>query len=99
MTDTRSSDERQAQLDMAKEERKQPGVERLLRQFLTVETGQGKSPEYRRGYEFNFEFSQEQRDCVLDLMSAFQLTFEGAFDYVKNYRARMSLAQYLSGER
>lgn len=84
MSDTRSSDEKQMQKDVARDERKQPGVERLLRQFLTVETGQGKSPEYRRGYEYNFEWTDAARAEVVRLMND-GLSFETAFEQVKPF--------------
>lgn len=79
MHDSRSSDEKQRQKDEAHNERKQPGVDKLLRQFLSVETGQGKSEAYRRGHTFNFEWSQQERDAVLKLMEAGK-SFEEAFD-------------------
>lgn len=41
--DPRSSDERQRQQDEVKSMRYTPEVEKGLRQFLTIETGQGKS--------------------------------------------------------
>jgi len=82
MTDTRSSDEKQIQKDAAKEERKLPGTEKLLRQFLTVETGQGKSPEYRRGYEFGFNWHEDDKARVNELMAQ-GMSFESAFEHVR----------------
>lgn len=84
MKDERSSDEKQMQKDAARDERKLPGTERLLRQFLTLETGQGKSREYRRGYEFNFEWTDAARAEVMRLMDS-GLSFETAFEQVKPF--------------
>ena len=54
-------------------------TERLLRQFLKLETGLGKNEAYNRGHTFNFEWTQEQRDVVNKLMES-GLSFEEAFD-------------------
>lgn len=51
-----------------------------MRQFLNTDGPKGASAEYKRGYIFNFEFTQEQRDAVNALMAA-GMTFEEAFDY------------------
>lgn len=83
MNDQRSSDERQQHHDEAKAERKMPGVEKLLRQFLTVETGQGKSPAYRRGHEFAFEWPEDAKKLVNERMEQWGETFDQAFDAVK----------------
>ena len=56
-----------------------PSTERLLRQFLKMETGLAKNEAYARGHRFNFEFTQEQRDIINKLMDG-GLTFEEAFD-------------------
>ena len=52
----------------------------LMRQFLKLETGLGKSMAYERGHVFNFEWTQEQRDVVNKLMADEGLSFEEAFD-------------------
>lgn len=64
----------------AKYIRNQRSTETLLRQFLKLETGLGKSRAYERGHVFNFEWTQEQRDVVNKLMTDEGLTFEEAFD-------------------
>lgn len=56
-------------------------AEPLLRQFLKLETGLGHSPQYRRGWVFNFEFTQQQRDEVNRLMES-GVSFDEAFDRV-----------------
>ena len=56
-----------------------PSTERLLRQFLKVESSMDKKA-YNKGYEFNFEFTQEQRDRVNGLMAT-GMSFDEAFDY------------------
>lgn len=58
-------------------------TEDLLRQFLKTETGLGKNAAYMRGHEFNFSFTQEQRDVVMKLMDDEGLSFEEAFDKYK----------------
>lgn len=62
--------------------RKTREVEQGLRQFLKIETGLGKSAAYRRGHIFAFEFTQEQKDRVEELMIG-GMTFEDAFDKVR----------------
>jgi len=57
-----------------------PETERLMRQFLKLESGAGNNSAYNRGYTFNFEFTQEQRDAVMKLMDEKQVTFGEAFD-------------------
>lgn len=69
-------------ISYAKYVRNLPSTERLLRQFLTVETGQGKNAAYARGHEFNFTFTQAERDQVFKLME-YGMSFEEAFDYWK----------------
>ena len=76
------SDSKQQAKDEAKATRKSAEVERGLRQFLTIETGQGKSPAYLRGHEFNFDFTQAQRDRVFSLMND-GMSFDDAFAFVK----------------
>ena len=67
----------------ATKERYKPSTDRLMNQFLKMESGGlGRSKEYRRGHIFNFEWSQEQRDVVNRLMAEQGLTFEEAFDLV-----------------
>jgi len=68
-------------ISYAKYVRQLPSTERLLRQFLTMETGQGKNAAYNRGHDFNFKFTQAQRDEAFRLMDAGK-TFEEAFDAV-----------------
>lgn len=68
-------------ISYAKYVRNLPSTERLLRQFLTVETGQGKNAAYNRGHDFSFKFTQEQRDAVYALMDSGK-TFDEAFDAV-----------------
>lgn len=80
--DNRSSDERQRQQDEVKSMRYTPEVEKGLRQFLTLETGQGKSSAYRRGHEYAFDFTDVQKEAVTLLMKD-GMTFDEAFDAVK----------------
>ena len=80
--DVRSSDERQAQIDEGRKARKEPGVEKLLRQFLTLESGMAQSAAFDRGYAFAFEFSPAAKEEVNKLMSE-GVPFEDAFDAVK----------------
>ena len=61
--------------------RNQRSTEDLLRQFLKLETGLGKSKAYERGHEFNFSWTQEQRDEVNKLMET-GMSFEEAFDAI-----------------
>lgn len=98
MYDTRSSDEKQMQKDVARDERKLAGVEKLLRQFLTVETGQGKSAAYRRGYEFSFEWSEEDRKKVLSRMDNQGESFDEAFAAVSSLRKDLQTVPNGSGE-
>jgi hypothetical protein len=56
--------------------------EQQMRQFLKTETGMGNNSSYRRGYAFNFEFTDQQRAVVNKLMSD-GMSFEEAFDLVK----------------
>lgn len=80
--DKRSSDEKQQQKDAAKRERYRPETEQLLRQFLTMESTQAQTPEYDRGFDFSFRFTQEQRDEAFKLMGA-GMSFEDAFEKVR----------------
>lgn len=66
-------------ISYAKYVRNLPSTERLLRQFLKVESSMDKKA-YNRGYTFNFEFTQGQRDKVNGLMAA-GMSFDEAFDY------------------
>lgn len=79
--DPRSSDERQRQQDEVKSMRYTPEVEKGLRQFLTIETGQGKSQAYRRGHEYTFSWPEEKKQRVQALMAE-GMSFEDAFDVV-----------------
>lgn len=58
------------------------GVEQGLRQFLNHDGPKGANPNYKRGWEYNFSFTDEQRARVLEL-KATGMTFEEAFDKVK----------------
>lgn len=64
----------------AKKARAHPDTERLLRQFLSTDGPKGSSREFQRGYVFNFEWTQEQRDVVNKLME-YGMSFDEAFDY------------------
>ena len=72
--------DREDPIGYAKYVRQLPSTEGLLRQFLRLETGLGNSKAYQRGHEFNFRFTQEQRDVVNKLME-YGMSFEEAFDY------------------
>lgn len=64
-----------------------PSTERLLRQFLKTETGLGSNSAYKRGWVFNYEFTQKQRDEVNSLMNEGD-DFETAFNKVYSATAR-----------
>lgn len=80
--DLRSADQKQAERDRAKEVRYSRETEQLLRQFLTIEVGQGKNANYRRGHEFTFEWSESDKKLALAAMDL-GMSFDEAFDYVK----------------
>lgn len=63
-------------------DRYNPGVEQGLRQFLNHDGPKGVTDTYKRGWEFNFSFTDDQRNEVLELLEL-GWTFEDAFDYVK----------------
>lgn len=63
-------------------DRYNPGVEQGLRQFLNHDGPKGTNSNYKRGWEFNFSFTDEQRQEVLALKDA-GMSFEDAFDQVK----------------
>lgn len=65
-----------------KDGRYHPEVEKGLRQFLKIETGLGNSRKFRRGHEFTFSFTDEQKARVNRLMAEGQ-SFDDAFDFVK----------------
>jgi len=67
---------------VAAEERKRPEVDRMLRQFLRLESGLGNSRGFQRGWVFAYEFTQEQKDRVNRLMEEGK-SFEEAFDEVR----------------
>lgn len=67
--------------------RKDKKAQELLKQFLNVDGPKGNSKAYDRGYEFNFRFTQEQRDIVNWLMREANITFEEAFDEYVNRKA------------
>lgn len=62
-------------------DRYNPEVERGLRQFIT-DGPKGATESYKRGWEFNFSFTDEQRNKVLELQEL-GMSFEEAFDKVK----------------
>lgn len=75
--------------EAAAKERKRPEVDRLLRQFLKIETGLGNSPEFQRGWVWNFEWnSSDPKKAKPDLVQAVKygmdlgMDFETAFDCV-----------------
>lgn len=57
----------------------------LMKQFLNTDGPKGNSPAYDRGYEFNFRFTQAQRDIVNWAMSE-GASFEAAFDAYMHIR-------------
>lgn len=59
------------------------GVEHGLRQFLNHDGPKGSNDNYKRGWEFNFSFTDEQRAEVIALIDSGML-FDDAFDKVKN---------------
>lgn len=67
---------------VARNERKSPQVEKLLRQFLNHDGAKGNTSAYIRGHEFNFSWSQEMRDLCNRYMAE-GMTFADAFDRVK----------------
>ncbi len=71
--------------DDIKKIRYAPDTERMLRQFLKLETGLGKNEAYHRGHEFAFGFTQAQKDEVNKMMAE-GMSFEEAFDVVARRR-------------
>jgi hypothetical protein len=67
-------------------ERKTPEVERSLRQFLSIDGPKGASAEFKRGWEFNFEWSQAEREELNKLMDDMGLTFDEAWDILEGAR-------------
>lgn len=67
----------------AKRIRYLPETEKLMRQFLKLETGTGNNSRFQRGHDFNFTFTQSQRDQVYHMMES-GLSFDEAFDAVKH---------------
>lgn len=63
--------------------RKTAEVERLLRQFIRITP---KTKAYDRGHVFAFEFSEEKKKQVNELMEG-GCTFEEAFDLVSEEEA------------
>lgn len=49
---------------VARNERKSPEVEKLLRQFLSTDGPKGVTDEYRARHEFSFKWTDEQRAKV-----------------------------------
>lgn len=68
--------------DLSKEKRN-PLAQKLLRGFLNTDGPKGNNPDYDRGYEFNFRFSDEEKKAVLELMEKEGLLFADAFDKYK----------------
>jgi len=66
----------------AKKIRQSAEVEGLLRQFTNHDGPKGNGRAYQRGHEFNFDFTQAERDQVLKLME-YGMSFDEAFDYWK----------------
>ena len=81
----------------AKYVRQLPSTERLLRQFLKLETGLGKNAAYERGHTWNFEWCSEDPKRsrpdlvkrVRDLMDQ-GMSFEEAFDETRAQMAQGS---------
>jgi hypothetical protein len=79
--------------EAAKKERYKYGTDQLMNQFLKMESGGlGRSPEYRRGHVWNFEWCSEDPAkaqpekvrLVNLLMSEHSMPFDEAFDRVLN---------------
>ena len=76
-------------IDARKELKKDKVAQGLLRQFMRVDGPKGNNQQYDRGYEFNFRFTQEQRDEVNFLMENMGMSFAEAFDsYMEFLRLR-----------
>lgn len=59
----------------------------MLRQFVKGDGERGNNSRYVRGHEFNFKFTQDERDDVTFIMDTYGQTFEEAFDNYKQYLA------------
>jgi len=57
-------------------------TETMLRQFLRVDGPKGATGAYKRGWDWNFLFTQDDRDSVARLVES-GLDFEQAFEQVK----------------
>jgi hypothetical protein len=68
--------------DEIKKLKESRAVQENLRQFLKLETGLGNSPQFQRGWVFNFQFTDAQRAEVNSLMEA-GVPFDEAFDRVR----------------
>ena len=73
----------------AKKVRESREVENLLRQFLKMETGLGKSAAYQRGHIFSFDWCSEDptkaqpaKVAEVNRLMSEGLSFEEAFDQV-----------------
>lgn len=82
--DTRSSDEKQRQKDVARDARKWPEVEKGLRQFLKLESCCASSNVFRMRHEFTFEWDDARRAHANKLM-------EEGMDFEDAYRNTVSL--------
>lgn len=76
-----------------RKELKSPAAQKMLRQWLNTDGPKGNNPQYDRGYEFTFRFSDEDRKFVLGMMERSGRTFEDAFDlYVEFLKAKEKYA-------
>lgn len=66
-------------IDLRKES-KTSTARALMRQFLNTDGPKGNNPDYDRGYEFNFRFSEEDKKAVLKIMEEESKLFAEAFD-------------------
>lgn len=66
----------------ARKELNNPTARRMMRQFLNHDGPKGNKPEYDRGYEYTFRFSQNDRDIVNAMMNK-GMSFAEAFDTYK----------------
>ena len=67
----------------ARDERKRPEVEKLLRQFVG-DGPRGATPAYKRGHTFAFEWPEHLKNEVLSLMETHGYTFDEAFEIVES---------------
>lgn len=67
---------------VARDERKRPEVEKLLRQFIG-DGAKGNTPAYKRGHEFAFGKDAAFKARVLALMETHGMTFDEAFQVIE----------------